>query len=429
MISVIFFLLILSLFLAYKILNKYGQGFFNPGFLWKILFLEILLIIFAPLVLLLVPNTQNVYQMLGTTQTGIEIYSVYFYFQLILFLLGISLGAKSFEIDRYKPEVILSYNSSAVLSLLIIYGVIMLLLLTHVSKIPLFTIFTSGTQSAIDRATVGTELSGVYSILHTLSITLSWLLIYVSAAQRMQKKKYLLLLILGSFGLAWFGHKSSLILALLGFYFYSIQFERPNLKKKFFFVLFTIVLLIVLMMIYYSTITNKSQFLEEFLNRLFVGQMHGYYQEFEFFESSSEYWKSWIPMSSFIFGEQISYASDLMIYTEGISETNQMKNTFLGAEAHRVLGDYLAILIMPVVGFVLIKSIFIVNDFATRLLGEGLRMPLLWTFTTSLTITNGLYVFSSFRYIYIYLIALLPIILLREILSLAKKDKCKSQYL
>lgn len=424
--SLLTLLLVLILIVGLKILNKYGQGFFNPGFLWKILFLEILLIIFAPLVLLLVPNTQNVYQMLGTTQTGIEIHSVYFYFQLILFLLGILLGAKAFEIDRYKSEVILSYNNSAVLSLLIVYGVILLLVLTHVSKIPLLTMFTNGTQSAIDRATVGNELSGTYSILHTLSITLSWLLIYVSAAQRIQKKKYLLLLILGSFGLAWFGHKSSLILALLGFYFYSIQFERPNLKKKFSFILFAIVLLILLMMVYYSTVTNKSQFFEEFINRLFVGQMHGYYQEFEFFESSNEYWKSWIPMSSFIFGQQISYASDLMIYTEGISETSQMKNTFLGAEAHRVLGDYLAILIMPIVGFVLIKSIFIVNDFVTKLLGEGLRTPLLWTFTTSLTITNGLYIFSSFRYIYVYLIALLPVILLRKILSLAIKDKCKS---
>lgn len=424
--SLLILLLILILIVGLKILKKYGQGFFNPGFLWKILFLEFLLIIFAPLVLLLVPNTQNVYQMLGTTQTGIEIHSIYFYCQLILFLLGILLGAKAFKIDKYKPQIILSYNNSAILSLLIVYGIIMLLVLTHVSKIPLLTMFTSGTQSAIDRATVGNELAGIYSILHTLSITLSWLLIYISAAQRIQKRKYFLLLILGSFGLAWFGHKSSLILAFLGFYFYSIQFERPNLKKNISFVLFSIVLLIVLMIIYYSTIANKSQFVEEFLNRLFVGQMHGYYQEFEFFESSNEYWKSWIPMSSFIFGQQISYASDLMVYTEGISATNQMKNTFLGAEAHRVLGDYLAILIMPIIGFILIKSIFIVNNFVTKLLGEGLRIPLLWTFTTSLTITNGIYIFSSFRYIYIYLIALLPVILLQKILSLAIKDKCKS---
>ena len=49
-------------------------------------------------------------------------------------------------------------------------------------------------------------------------------------------------------------------------------------------------------------------------------------------------------MSSFILGQQISYASGLMVYTEDISATN--KNTFLAAEIHRVLSDYLAIIIM-----------------------------------------------------------------------------------
>lgn len=416
-------LLFISLIVILRLIKSTNNSIINPGPFWKIILLEVFLIIFAPIFLMTIPSTAVVYQMQGTSISGIEKNSIIFYAQFILLVIGFNYGInKRKYYNKYSFIENINLKNSSLISLTLVFIALMAIILFHVSKIPILS-FIYGESSAVIRANAGKELSGIYSIIHTLTITLSWLLIYVSASLKTNKKHYIAFLLLGLLGLIWFGHKSSIIVAMLGFYFYTVKnkpFSWMNVLKLF---IYISVLLGILIIIYYNVIENKKMFVEEFLNRLFIGQLHGFYQEFEYFLSERDYWKSWLPLSSFIYGESYNYAADLMVFTEGESLTNQMKNTFLGAEAHRVLGLSLSIIFMFFIGYLIPKCIFWTVDFSTKLLGENFRSPLLWTLCSTLTITNGVYIYASFRFIYIFLVAMAPVILLKLLLTRKKQRK------
>lgn len=403
------------------LLKKTNSNIFNPGPFWKLILLESFLIIFAPIILIIYPDAMNVYQMKGTSYSGVISNSVIFYSQFILLLFGLNLGISKhhFYHDKINIEKI---SQTSLFSVILALIILLILILNHVSTIPIFSFFFNE-NPAINRAIVGKELNGVYSILHTFTLTISWFIIYISAALKLAKKSWVLYLLIGIFGLSWFGHKSSIILALLGFYFYTIKNKSITFSSIFKVLTIIFFLLIILIIIYYNSIPDKSNLPSEFLNRLFIGQLHGFYQEFEYFESDVQYWKSWIPLSSFIFDEQISYAKDLMEYTEGITETNQLKNTFIGAETYHVLGLLGSLIIMPFVGYFISKLSFIIVNISSKFLGKFFSTPLLWTFLSSLTITNGIYTYSSFRFVYIFIASLIPVIVIKFIIDLIK-DNC-----
>lgn len=416
MIIIFIILSVISLTLLGRILKINSQSWLNPGPFWKFLYLEAFLIVFAPVILIAIPATQDVYQMRGVTEYGVLTNSLIFYFQLILFLFGVLVGiGKNYHIKEVKTENIL-WNSPVVFSVFLASVLLLLIVFSQVSTIPLFSFFTNS-SSAVDRAIAGKELTGIYSIINTLSLTISWLLVYMAGELKLNKQSYLIFLIIGIFGLSWFGHKTSIILSIMGFYFYTIQNKKVNLFRALKIGAIMILMLLLLMYIYYSVIENKDNFWSEFLNRLFIGQLHGYYQEFEFFDSDKEYWKSWLPFSSFIFNENYHYAVDLMMYTEGASDTNQMKNTFLGAEAHRVLGLAGSLILMPALGYFVIKSVEITIDFLAKFLGKNIKLPLFWAFCSSLTITNGVYIYASFRFVYIFIVAMIPVIVVKCIID------------
>lgn len=416
MIIIFIVLLVISLTLLGRILKISSQSWLNPGPFWKFLYLETFLIVFAPVILIAIPVTQDVYQMRGVTEYGILANSIIFYFQLILFLFGVLVGIdKNYHIKEVQTGKIL-WKSSISFSVFLASFLLLLIVFSKVSTIPLFSFFTNN-SSAVDRAVTGKELIGIYSIINTLSLTISWLLIYMAGELKLNKQPYLIFLIAGIFGLSWFGHKTSIILSIIGFYFYTIQNQKVNLFRVLKIGAIMISMLLLLMYIYYSVIENKDNFWSEFLNRLFVGQLHGYYQEFEFFDSGKEYWKSWVPFSSFIFNENYNYATDLMMYTEGASDTNQMKNTFLGAEAHRVLGLTGSLILMPILGYFVIKFIEITVNFVTKFLGGNIKQPLFWAFCSSLTITNGIYIYASLRFVYIFIAAMIPVLLIKIFLN------------
>lgn len=412
----------ISILIILCLLKKTNSNIFNPGPLWKLILLESFLIIFAPIILILYPEARNVYQMKGTSYDGVVNNSIIFYIQFILLFIGFNFGLKkrNFTSDNYEPT--LPIKKSAIYSLTFTLLVLLLITINHVSSIPIFSFLTKE-NIAINRAIVGSELTGIYSVIHTITLTLSFLIIYVAANLKKQNKHYLLFLLIGIFGLSWFGHKSSIILALLSFYFYIIHDKKINILSIMKIISFLFLLLSTLFIIYYFTIENKADIISEFLNRLFVGQLHGFYQEFEYFKSEIPYWKSWIPLSSFIFGENISYAKDLMDYTEGITATNQIKNTFIGAETHRVLGLGLSIFIMPFIGFFISKISFFTINILTQYIDQSFKTPLLWTLFSSLTITNGMYIYSSFRFIYIFIFSLIPVIAVKLIIDRLKFKK------
>lgn len=416
MIAINYILFIISIFTIIFLLKKTNSNIFNPGPLWKLILLESFLVIFAPIIIITYPEAINVYQMKGTSYLGVISNSIIFYIQFILLLVGFCFGiSKSYftinSLASFKNDKSSQY--ALVLTMLVLLSIILI----KVSTIPLFSAVHGG-NLAIERAQVGKQLTGIYSILHTLTLILSWLLIYTSAALKNEKKHYIFYLLLGIFGLSWFGHKSSIILSLLGFYFYSIKDKKTNLIFIYKNIAIILILSILLFYIYKNSIPSNSNVMFEFLNRLFLGQLHGFYQEFEYFTSDVEYWKSWIPLSSFIFDGNINYARDLMNYTEGITATNQMKNTFIGAETHRVLGLIPSIIVMPFLGYFIIKLSFFVIKIASKFLGKPFYQPILWTLLSSLTLTNGIYTYSSFRFIYIFIASITPVILIKMLIKI-----------
>ncbi len=158
-----------------------------------------------------------------------------------------------------------------------------------------------------------------------------------------------------------------LIIMFLGY------LSRPNLRVQIKGLIFFGILFLVggfglyfIVVSQYPDLIGLSDFFEYFLQRIFVAQLVGVYEQYSLNISDFEYIYKAIPLPSSIFDSK-SYHKDLMILSEEILDPDSIgiKNTFFVAEAHAIGGGLLVFFsaflfaIPYVISFYFLKCLFV----------------------------------------------------------------------
>jgi hypothetical protein len=130
------------------------------------------------------------------------------------------------------------------------------------------------------------------------------------------------------------------------FTFHHIRLAPKNILFIFFFSIIMFLLLYFVVTLQYPNFTFDT-FLEYFVNRIFIAQIVGVYEEYNLLLSNWSYWWHSIPFASF-FTDYPIFHKDLMMISEDRIDPSSIgiKNTLFIAEAY-AFGGWLLVLISP----------------------------------------------------------------------------------
>lgn len=130
------------------------------------------------------------------------------------------------------------------------------------------------------------------------------------------------------------------------FTFHHIRLSPKNILFIFFFSIFMFLFLYIVVSLQYPSFTFNT-FLEYFVNRIFIAQIVGVYEEYNLLLSDWSYWWHAIPFASFFTDYPIFHKDLMMISEDRIDPSNiGIKNTLFIAEAY-AFGGWLLVFISP----------------------------------------------------------------------------------
>lgn len=409
-----------SLFLLSVFLKINNSSILSPGPYYKFALYGSVLTIFAPLIIYFEPEILDLWQFRGVSYSNAIKYSYVFYFQYICFFIGLILSTYCLRSKYHyliSDNIAYKKNERLVVVLFSFSIIINCLTISKAGVIPILGYFTGGFVPTM-RIQAGNNINGLFSILYSINTFISWALIFISASMIINKVRYAyLLLLLPIFSLTWLGSKSGLLLILIALFFFFIEKKKVSLTFVFKLASLLATLVFILYLFFVYSGVSEGRIFLSIINRLFMGQMHGFYQEFTVFNNvEGNYWKSWIPVSSLFYDTVPSYARDVMVYTEGITDRNGLKDAFLGAELSHEVGIYLSYPILLLTGLVLGISFCVFSLLVKYTLGSSYVKPFYWAYLTSVIFYSSYEKFPSFKFFYIPMFSVILIYLISFII-------------
>lgn len=235
---------------------------------------------------------------------------------------------------------------------------------------------------------------GFANLLNYMFIFISPLLGILAGSNAFDKSfiKRLLVFLFSLFFASYMGSKSPIINTILAFVFSYLAFH--NIRFSFKLIRFLIILLIIIPILLYQIVLlqypnyNFEKIVSYFINRVFIAQISGVYEQFNLFLYNWRYFWHSIPIvSSFV--EHPVFQKDLMMVSEGRTDpsTIGIKNTLFIAEAYSY-GGWLLVLLSP---FIYVLNLSIVYAWFYKFFDLAIRKK---TYTKVLV---ALFIFNIFR--------------------------------
>lgn len=207
-----------------------------------------------------------------------------------------------------------------------------------------------------------------------------------------------------------------LVIMVLGY------LSRPNLKLRIKGLIFLCILFLVGALGLYFVVISQypelivlTDFFEYLLQRIFVAQLVGVYEQYSLNILDFEYIYKAIPLPSSLVDSK-SYHKDLMILSEGILDPNSIgiKNTFFIAEAHAIGGELLVLFSVLLFAAPYILSLYLIKGlFVYFIKNERLSMILSSvTFFYFQRTTGGFTEILLFKNLFLVMFALIPCLLI-----------------
>jgi hypothetical protein len=272
-------------------------------------------------------------------------------------------------------------------------------LLAFVRASPLVGLFT-GADVGVLRKAATIEFGGPAALLSLVRIY-GLLGVFLLAATRKSLRRRMLRTLLWTTSLlclSWSGEKSPAVLAVLGYWFLRAHHERRRITLMRLLVLAALASLVSLgIFSLLRDASNDLSVVEFFGIRTFLGQISGFFQTVSNFTPNPKYMLSWIPFSGAFSHHLPVFARDLMLMTEGDTETSGTLNTLFLGEAYGA-GGWPMLLASPfIVAISVVLSLHLLRRWLTRQVGSEFAKCGAYLFVMNAWLTSGMASFPAFR--------------------------------
>lgn len=261
-------------------------------------------------------------------------------------------------------------------------------------------------------------ISGLSYVKHYISVSCILMAVQLACPvyrnRRVERLVLFAVLVVGS---TFYGSKSPLIMYLIAYVFASIE-TRPRLSLPVMMrrLAMGAGLLLAILMVIVIFAGEKgfdlAVFLDYLWNRLFIGQMAGYFEQWNLLLWREDYILHAIPFAS-LFQDYPVFHKDLMLISEGRLEGSQIgiKITFYMAEAYAMLG-WAGFVLSPFIMAVQFMVTFLIFAAVLRKLVYGnpalARFTAAYFFVTFFSTTDGLSEMLFYKGLIVLLIIITP---------------------
>lgn len=272
-------------------------------------------------------------------------------------------------------------------------------LFSFVREVPLIGLF-KGAEVGVLRKAATHDFSGPAFLLSVIKLY-GLLGVFVLAVTRQTLSSRLQRTLLWTTSLvclSWAGEKSPAVIALLGYWFLRAHQERRRLTLRQLGLAAAVTSTAALGI--YTLVSGAGDILSTawfFGVRTFLGQTSGYFQTLSNFTPDSKYLLSWVPFGGALSDHLPLFARDLMLMTEGDTETSGNLNTLFLAEAYGVGGWPMLVASPFIVASSIMISLHLLRHWLTRQMGSEFAKCGVYLFLMNSWLTSGMASFPAFR--------------------------------
>ncbi len=272
-------------------------------------------------------------------------------------------------------------------------------LLAFVREVPLIGLFM-GADVGVLRKTATTEFGGPAALLSFVRFY-GLMGVFLLAATRRPLRHRMLRAMLWATSLvclSWSGEKSPAVLAVLGYWFLRMHHERRRMTLKQILLLAAFATLVSLGILALQQYTSDDLGIVAFFAiRTFLGQISGLFQTISNFTPDPKYLLSWVPFGGAFSHDLPVFARDLMLMTEGDTDTSGTMNTLFLAEAYGAGGWPMLVASPFIVALSIVISLHLLRRWLTRQAGSEFSTCGCYLFLMNSWLTSGMAGFPAFR--------------------------------
>lgn len=410
--------------------TSFGRRYSNPGPFWIQSLLEVPVLILPGVVLTSLDGVRELWIFSNVSDEAYRAVTLAIYYGMTCYFLTVYFADRA--ITAAAPP--LPGNPRPAAELRLLAGVLLAWQCLALGAIGLFVqripvlAFVTGEDLGVLRKAATIEFAGPAALL-TFVKMYGFLGVFLLAVAKRSLRQPALKTALWLSSLAclvWSGEKSPAILAILGYFFVRAYHERRRLT-------FTRLLLLAMLgallsMVIFVLVRESSDDLnvfEFFLIRTFLGQISGLFQIIGNLTPDPKYALAWVPFSGALTDQLPVFARDLMLMTEGDTDTSGTLNTLFLGEAYGV-GGWPMLLISPfIVGLSIVVSLHLLRRWLTRDAGTEFATCGAYLFVMNSWLTSGMASFPAFRGLIVVGFALATVVVPFQILRLASGPRAR----
>lgn len=197
--------------------------------------------------------------------------------------------------------------------------------------------------------------------------------------------------------MVWSGEKSPAVIGFLGYWFVRAHHERQPITLRRLLPLAAAAIGLSAAM--FAVVGGGDEFsaVEYVMIRAFLGQISGFFQTIGIFTPDPRYFQSWIPLAGSLSDQLPVFARDLMVMTEGDTDTSGTLNTLFLGEAYGAGGWPMLLLSPFIVAGSVVISLHLLRAVLTRYAGSEFATCGLFLFVMNSWLTSGMAGFPAFR--------------------------------
>lgn len=406
--------------------TSFGRGRMDPGPFWVQSLLEVPVFILPSVVMTSFEGVRELWLFSNVEDAAYRVTIWAVYYGLVAYFTTVLVADRLFCQVARPPAP----NPRPAAKLAQLAGVVMAwqcvslaALLAFVPEIPLVGLFV-GVDVGILRKSATTEFSGPAALLSLVRLY-GLMGVFLLAATRPSLRRRMLRTMLWTTSLvclSWSGEKSPAVLAVLGYWFLRMHHERRRMTLRQLLSLAafaTLVSLGILALQQYAS--NDLGIVALFAIRAFLGQISGLFQTISNFTPDSKYLLSWIPFGGMFSHDLPVFARDLMLMTEGDTDTSGTMNTLFLGEAYGA-GGWPMLLMSPfIVAFSIVISLHLLRRWLTRQAGSEFAACGCYLFLMNSWLTSGMAGFPAFRSLIVVGFALATVVVLHRLLRAPRR--------
>lgn len=381
--------------------TSFGHGRSNPGPFWIQSLIEVPIFILPGVVLTSIEGVRELWIFSNITESDYRAAILAIYYGLGCYFVAVYALDRAICAFAGRPRTrhLPPRDLGLLAKLLLCWQLLALLAIAaFVDRIPALGLLTGEDVGVLRRAATidfrgPTVLLALVKLYGYLGV---FLLGAMSGASRRIALKALLW-ITSLCCLVWSGEKSPAVIGFLGYWFVRAYQERLQITLR------RLLLLAVaggvLSAAMFALVGGGDDFgiVEYVAIRAFLGQISGFFQTIGTFTPDPKYFKSWIPFAGSLTDQLPVFARDLMVLTEGDTDTSGTLNTIFLGEAYGSGGWPMLLLSPFVVAGSVVISLHLLRAVLTRLAGSEFATCGLFLFVMNSWLTSGMAGFPAFR--------------------------------